>query len=438
MDNANTTYCRSSFTNYTSLHRVVNQDEFVGCLQETILHWIPPSILLLFGVFELNYYFSKRNPNRNIPFNRLNISKLISIATLIAIHLCQIVISYTTRHNHPDKNSDTSFIEQETIFATSYLVSFILLFLSLRYGVRTSPTQFMFYLASVICAAAYFQSIVQGHTLILGLYSAHFITLITLLILNCFSDQEPKILSDQIKHLENPTPQLSASFASKLFYFWATPLMWRGYKNPLEPAHLWSVDPLLTSRGCVPVFDECYESREGVDKNCYVKVSTNNEPNGKENVDAEATLPDQKNQKKSSIASPLIKAFGAEFLFGSVLHLIHIIMMMMPSQVMKMLISHVQDHGQLGENDLQSNWKGYFYGGLLLGITVFQSLLAGQYYEILFRVGMKVRSALISTIYRKSLRLANESKKDTTTGEIVNLMSIDVQRFMVIKILIIK
>ena len=113
-------------------------------------------------------------------------------------------------------------------------------------------------------------------------------------------------------------------------------------------------------------------------------------------------------------------------------------MMMMPSQVMKMLISHVQDHGQLGENDLQSNWKGYFYGGLLLGITVFQSLLAGQYYEILFRVGMKVRSALISTIYRKSLRLANESKKDTTTGEIVNLMSIDVQRFMVIKILICK
>ena len=111
---------------------------------------------------------------------------------------------------------------------------------------------------------------------------------------------------------------------------------------------------------------------------------------------------------------------------------------MMPSQVMKMLISHVQDHGQLGSNDLQSNWKGYFYGGLLLGITVFQSLLAGQYYEILFRVGMKVRSALISTIYRKSLRLANESKKDTTTGEIVNLMSIDVQRFMVIKIMICK
>ena len=105
MDNANTTYCRSSLTNYTSLHRVVNQDKFVGCLQETILHWITPSVLLLFGVFELNYYFSKRNPNRNIPFNRLNIAKLISIATLIAIHLCQIVISYTTTFNHPDKNN---------------------------------------------------------------------------------------------------------------------------------------------------------------------------------------------------------------------------------------------------------------------------------------------------------------------------------------------
>ena len=138
-----------------------------------------------------------------------------------------------------------------------------------------------------------------------------------------------------------------------------------------------------------------------------------------------------KNTEQSSVAGPLAKAFGAEFLFGSFLHLIHTVMMMMPSQIMKLMIAHVKDHGVLGENDLHYNWKGYFFGGILLGITVFQSLLAGQYYEILFRVGLKVRSVLISAIYRKSLRLANEAKKESTTGEIVNLMSIDVQRFMV-------
>jgi ATP-binding cassette subfamily C (CFTR/MRP) protein 1 len=48
----------------------------------------------------------------------------------------------------------------------------------------------------------------------------------------------------------------------------------------------------------------------------------------------------------------------------------------------------------------------------------------------MFVVGMNLRTSLISTIYRKSLRMNSASKKDSTVGEIVNLMSVDAQRFM--------
>ena len=48
----------------------------------------------------------------------------------------------------------------------------------------------------------------------------------------------------------------------------------------------------------------------------------------------------------------------------------------------------------------------------------------------MFVVGMNLRTALISTIYRKALRMNSASKKDSTVGEIVNLMSVDAQRFM--------
>jgi hypothetical protein len=48
----------------------------------------------------------------------------------------------------------------------------------------------------------------------------------------------------------------------------------------------------------------------------------------------------------------------------------------------------------------------------------------------MYVVGMNLRTSLISTIYRKALCLNSESKKNSTVGEIVNLMSIDVQRFM--------
>ncbi len=48
----------------------------------------------------------------------------------------------------------------------------------------------------------------------------------------------------------------------------------------------------------------------------------------------------------------------------------------------------------------------------------------------MFIVGMNLRTALISAIYRKSLRMTGASRKESTVGEIVNLMSVDVQRFM--------
>jgi len=45
------------------------------------------------------------------------------------------------------------------------------------------------------------------------------------------------------------------------------------------------------------------------------------------------------------------------------------------------------------------------------------------YFQRMFIVGMRIRTALISAIYRKSLNLSNSSRKGTTVGEIVNLMS---------------
>lgn len=42
---------------------------------------------------------------------------------------------------------------------------------------------------------------------------------------------------------------------------------------------------------------------------------------------------------------------------------------------------------------------------------------------------MKIRSALISLIYKKALVISNTARKGNTVGEIVNLMSIDTQRF---------
>ena len=41
-----------------------------------------------------------------------------------------------------------------------------------------------------------------------------------------------------------------------------------------------------------------------------------------------------------------------------------------------------------------------------------------------------MRTAIASAIYRKTLTISNSARKDLSTGEITNLMSIDAQRFV--------
>lgn len=102
-------------------------------------------------------------------------------------------------------------------------------------------------------------------------------------------------------------------------------------------------------------------------------------------------------------------------------------------------------------------WRGYFYASLLLVINVIQTLLLSQYFHRMFKIGIRIRTALIAVIYKKvcwllplcfswsrqlwliwyllfqffpqSLTISSGARRDFTMGEIVNLMSVDAQRF---------
>lgn len=74
-------------------------------------------------------------------------------------------------------------------------------------------------------------------------------------------------------------------------------------------------------------------------------------------------------------------------------------------------------------------WHGILFAATLLGIALLSALLNGQHQFLCFTVGYRIRTVLISAIYRKALTLSNASKRKTTVGEVVNLMSVDAQRF---------
>ncbi|KAF9909398.1 hypothetical protein BX616_011195 [Lobosporangium transversale] len=61
--------------------------------------------------------------------------------------------------------------------------------------------------------------------------------------------------------------------------------------------------------------------------------------------------------------------------------------------------------------------------------TLCNSFFMAQYFQTSMNIGIEARTALISMIYRKSLRLSSAAKQKSTAGEINNHMSVDAERW---------
>ena len=88
----------------------------------------------------------------------------------------------------------------------------------------------------------------------------------------------------------------------------------------------------------------------------------------------------------------------------------------------RLLIGFVDDPSQPA-------WKGYFYATLMLLGACMQTLMLNIYLHMCFRMGMHVRGSVVAIVYRKALRLSSSAKRSSSMGEMVNLMSVDAQRF---------
>lgn len=73
----------------------------------------------------------------------------------------------------------------------------------------------------------------------------------------------------------------------------------------------------------------------------------------------------------------------------------------------------------------------YYAGGIVL-VNAMGSLILNHFFLNSFHYGMKVRVAVCSIIYRKSLRLSQTALGETAVGKVVNLLSNDVNRFDIV------
>ncbi|KAM7151629.1 multidrug resistance-associated protein 1 isoform 3-T3 [Macrochelys suwanniensis] len=229
----------------------------------------------------------------------------------------------------------------------------------------------------------------------------------------------------------NPCPESSASFLSKITFWWITGLMIQGYRRPLEAKDLWSLNKEDTSEEVVQGLarywaKECANTKKQPIKMVYSPKkqmkSSNSNGDVTEEVEALIVKPSQRNSAPS-LLKVLYKTFGPYFLMSFLFKACHDLMMFSGPEILKLLINFVNDKDA-------PNWQGYLYTGLLFACACLQTLILHQYFHICFVTGMRLKTAVIGAVYRKALVITNSARKTSTVGEIVNLMSVDAQRFM--------
>uniref|UniRef100_A0AAQ4PBC7 ABC-type glutathione-S-conjugate transporter n=1 Tax=Gasterosteus aculeatus aculeatus TaxID=481459 RepID=A0AAQ4PBC7_GASAC len=236
-------------------------------------------------------------------------------------------------------------------------------------------------------------------------------------------------LSPVFNLLQNPCPVKDASFLSKILFWWFTGLVVKGYRTPLEAEDLWTLREEDTSRKIIAELEE-----DWTDECAKVQKQEKALAAG---AALGSRLPDQaqllrKLQKEQSsgffLLRTMARKFGPYFLTGTLYIIFHDAFMFAIPQVINFLLrSLLLDFMRDEDAPL---WKGYFYATLMFLLSCLQSLFNHQYMYTCFTVGMRVKTAVMGLVYRKSLVINSSARRTCTVGEIVNLVSADTQKLM--------
>ncbi|KAG7248653.1 hypothetical protein CRUP_034141, partial [Coryphaenoides rupestris] len=186
---------------------------------------------------------------------------------------------------------------------------------------------------------------------------------------------------------QNPCPVKDASFLSKILFWWFAGLVVKGYRTPLEADDLWTLREEDTSDKIISDLEQEWTAE------C------------------------------AKIKKTLARKFGPYFLTGTLCIVFHDAFMFAIPQVLSLLLGFMRD-------DTAPLWKGYFYATLMFLLSCLQSLFNHQYMYTCFTVGMRVKTAVMGLVYRKSLVINSSARRTCTVGEIVNLVSADTQKLM--------
>ncbi|XP_021067908.1 canalicular multispecific organic anion transporter 2 [Mus pahari] len=405
----------------SNLSIYTNTPDLTPCFQNSLLAWVP--CIYLWAALPCYLFYLRHHQLGYIVLSWLSRLKTALGVLLWCVSWVDLFYSF---HGliHGSSPAPVFFVTPLVMGVTMLLATLLIQYERLR-GVQSSGVLIIFWLLCVICATIPFRSkilsaMAEGKILDpfrFTTFYIYFALVLCALILSCFKEKPPLFSPENLD--TNPCPETSAGFFSRLSFWWFTRLAILGYRRPLEDRDLWSLSEEDCSHKVVQRLLEAWQKQQ-------------NQASGSQTAAAEPKIPGEdegllktraKSKQPPSFLRALVRTFTSSLLMGACFKLIQDLLDFINPQLLSILIRFISD-------PTAPTWWGFLLAGLMFVSSTMQTLILHQYYHCIFVMALRLRTAIIGVIYRKALVITNSVKRESTVGEMVNLMSVDAQRFM--------
>ncbi|XP_008059021.2 canalicular multispecific organic anion transporter 2, partial [Carlito syrichta] len=405
----------------SNLSVYTDNPDLTPCFQNSLLAWVP--CIYLWVALPCYLLYLRHHHRGYIILSHLSRLKTVLGVLLWCVSWADLFYSF---HGlvHGWAPTPVFIVTPLVVGVTMLLATLLIQYERLR-GVQSSGVLIIFWFLCVVCAIIPFRSKILSakakgeisDPFRFTTFYIHFALVLSALILSCFREKPPFFSPKNVD--PNPCPEASAGFLSRLSFWWFTNMAVLGYRHPLEEQDLWSLNKEDSSQMVVQRLLEAWRTQQ--------KQSARHKAaavSGKKACrEDEVLLGDQPRAREPSFLWALVATFGSSFLISACFKLAQDLLSFIGPQLLSVLIQFIS-------NPTAPSWWGFLVAGLMFLCSVIQTLILHQYYHCIFVTGLRIRTGIIGVIYRKALVITNAVKRASTVGEIVNLMSVDGQRFM--------